>query len=259
MDSLVAGRRADRTAVIGSLVAITALAWVVTLQLANGMKMPSGGAEMSTAMSTAMPTVGAQLLLASTMWAAMMVGMMVPSATPMVAAFTDWTRRAHPDRTSLTTVPAFLGGYLVVWLGFSLLAAALQLTLQRTDLLTTAGVIGRPALGGTVLVLAGLFQATTWKESCLRRCRTPTGFLITEWRDGPRGALVMGIRHGTYCLGCCWALMAVLFVVGTMHLAWMAAITVFVLVEKIAPRSLRVSQAAAVMLVAGGAWTAFLE
>lgn len=236
---------------IAGLVAITAVAWVVTVQLASGMKMPSGGTDMA----TAMPTVGRQLLLASAMWSAMMVGMMVPSATPMVATFTEWTRRGHPDRTSLTTVPAFLGGYLVVWLGFSLVAAALQVTLQRTDMLPTTGGISRPAVGGAVLVLAGLFQVTMWKESCLRRCRTPTGFLIAEWRDGANGALVMGIRHGIYCLGCCWALMAVLFVVGTMHLAWMAAVSVFVLVEKVVPRSLRVSQAAAVMLVGWGAWT----
>ena len=96
------------------------------------------------------------------------------------------------------------------------------------------GATSRPALGGAVLVLAGVFQVTPWKESCLRRCRTPVGFLIAEWRDGAGGALV-GIRHGAYCLGCCWALMGVLFVVGTMHLVWMAAIAGLILADKVAP------------------------
>lgn len=144
---------------------------------------------------------------------------------------------------------------MLVWLGFSLLAAVLHVTLERAGLLTAMGATSLPTLGGAVLVLAGLFQITPWKESCLRRCRTPLGFLIAEWRDGATGALIMGVRHGAYCLGCCWALMAVLFVVGIMHLVWMAAIAGFILAEKIAPRALRVRYAAAAVLVGWGALT----
>jgi predicted metal-binding membrane protein len=117
------------------------------------------------------------------------------------------------------------------------------------------GATTAPALGGAVLVAAGVFQVTPWKESCLQRCRTPVGFLISEWRDGARGGLIMGVRHGAYCLGCCWALMAVLFVVGTMYLVWMAAIAGFVLLEKVAPRVLRVRYAAATILIGWGAVT----
>ncbi len=253
LGTVVRSARVDRTAVVGSLAAVTVAAWAVMIALSHSMRMPSAVATMP----MAMPTVGHQLLLVSAMWSAMMVAMMVPSATPMVATFTTWTRSGRPVGR-LPTVPAFLAGYLVVWLGFSLVAAGLQVALQRTELLTTAGAIDRPVVGGTVLVLAGLFQVTRWKESCLRGCRTPTGFLIAEWREGARGALVMGIRHGAYCLGCCWALMAVLFVVGTMHLGWMAAITVFVLAEKLLPRSLRISHVAAVLLVGWGLWIGYL-
>jgi predicted metal-binding membrane protein len=188
------------------------------------------------------------------MWAAMMVGMMVPSATPMVVAYADWARRGSISGRRTAAVASFLSGYVLVWLGLSVLAAMLQSALERVGVLTATGAISRPALGGTVLLLAGLFQVTPWKESCLRRCRTPVGFLIAEWRDGSKGAVVMGVRHGVYCLGCCWLLMAVLFVVGTMHVVWMAAVAGFVLAEKLAPRSLRVSYVAAAVLVGSGAW-----
>jgi len=144
---------------------------------------------------------------------------------------------------------------VLVWLGFSVLAATLQVALERAGMLTTMGATSQPVLGGAVLVAVGLFQVTPWKESCLRRCRTPIGFLVAEWRDGARGGLIMGVHHGAYCLGCCWALMAVLFVVGTMHLVWMAGIAAFVLAEKIAPRVLRVRFAAAVALVGWGVLT----
>lgn len=179
--------------------------------------------------------------------------MMVPSATPMVVAYTDWTRRGPVPGSRVRAINAFLAGYVLVWTGFSLIAAILQVTLERAGLLTAMGATSRPALGGAVLVLAGLFQVTPWKTSCLRRCRTPVGFLFAEWRDGPTGALIMGARHGAYCLGCCWALMAVLFVVGTMHLLWMAAIAAFILA--VLPGALRIRYAAAAVLISWGALT----
>lgn len=152
------------------------------------------------------------------------------------------------------SVGSFLSGYVLVWVGFSLIAAVLQLVLDRVGALTATDATSS-VVGGTLLVAAGVFQVTPWKESCLSRCRTPVGFLIAEWRDGAGGALIMGIRHGAYCLGCCWALMGVLFVVGTMHLGWMAAIAAFVLLEKVAPRVLRVRYVAAAVLVGWGAST----
>jgi predicted metal-binding membrane protein len=251
MSSVFVGRRADRIAVFASLAAVTAIAWFLTVRLAGGMSMSAGPMDMA----SAMPSAGRQLGLVSGMWAAMMVGMMVPSATPMVVAYTDWTRRGPAHGSRAAAVTSFLSGYVLVWVGFSLLAAILQMALERVGLLTAMGATSRPALGGTVLVLAGLFQLTPWKQSCLRRCRTPLGFLIAEWRDGATGALIMGVRHGAYCLGCCWLLMAVLFVVGTMHLVWMAAIAAFVLAEKVAPRGLPVRYAGAAALVVWGALT----
>jgi predicted metal-binding membrane protein len=247
MASVALGRRVDVTAVVSSMVAITAIAWVVTVRLAVGMTMPAGSMDMA----SAMPSAGPSLLLVAGMWAAMMVGMMVPSATPMVVAYTGWTRRGLAGDNRPAAVASFLSAYVVVWLVFSHLAAMLQLALERLGLLTAMGTTDA-MVGGAVLVGAGVFQATPWKEACLGRCRTPVGFLVAEWRDDARGGLVMGIRHGVYCLGCCWALMAVLFVVGTMHIGWMAAIAVFVLVEKIAPRALRVRYVAAVVLVGWG-------
>lgn len=245
------GRRTDQAAVVVGLAGVAAAAWILTVRLAAGMQMPAGSMDMS----SAMPEAGSSLLLVGGMWAAMMVGMMVPSATPMVIAYTDWTRRGSGSTSRTLAVSSFLSGYVLVWLGFSVVAAGAQLVFERAGLLTAAGATTRPVVGGTVLVLAGLFQATPWKESCLGRCRTPVGFLVAEWRDGARGGLVMGIRHGAYCLGCCWALMGVLFVVGTMHLVWMAAIALFVLVEKLAPPVLRVRYAAAIALVGWGVAT----
>lgn len=244
--SVSMARRADRAAVLVALAALTTFAWVLTLRSVRGMSMPAMD------MASAMPSGSPSLLLMAGMWAAMMVGMMVPSATPMVVAYTDWTRREPRGSQRAAAIGSFVSGYVLVWSGFALIAAVLQLMLDRAGSLTAMGATS-PVVGGTMLMAAGVFQATPWKESCLSRCRTPVGFLIAEWRDGARGGLIMGIRHGTYCLGCCWALMGVLFVVGTMHLGWMAAITGFVLVEKIAPRVLRMRYAAAVVLVGWGA------
>ncbi|HZW43947.1 MAG TPA: DUF2182 domain-containing protein [Dermatophilaceae bacterium] len=251
MSSVSLRRRADRTAVFVSLAGVTAIAWTFTVRLNGGMSMPPRSMDMA----SAMPSAGHQLVLLSAMWAAMMVGMMIPSATPMIIAYADWTRRGSASASRLGTVASFLSGYVLIWVGFSLLAAILQLTLEQPGLLTELGAIRRPGPGGVVLVLAGLFQITPWKQTCLRRCRTPVAFLIAEWRDGATGALIMGVRHGAYCLGCCWTLMAVLFVVGTMHLVWMAAIAGFILAEKVAPRALRIHYAGAAVLIGWGALT----
>lgn len=250
MTSVGVARRADRTAVLAGLAGVTAIAWIITVRVAGGMSMPTESMNMASAMPPA-----ASLLLVSAMWMAMMVGMMVPSATPMVLAYTDWNRRGPAGGRRLGAITSFLSGYLLVWVGFSLLAAILQVTLDGAGEFTAAGAVSRPALSGVVLVAAGLFQVTPWKETCLRRCRTPVGFLIAEWRDGAAGALIMGLRHGAYCLGCCWALMAVLFVVGVMNLVWVTVLAGLVLAEKVAPRVLRVRYVAAVLLVGWGAST----
>jgi predicted metal-binding membrane protein len=159
---------------------------------------------------------------------------------------------ARRERGARFAVLTFGVGYLMVWVDFSAFAALAQWALHEAALLSPAMVASSSLLAGGILIAAGAYQLTPLKGSCLRRCRTPLGFLVANWRDGAGGALQMGLRHGVYCLGCCWALMCVLFVVGVMNLAWVAALTVFVLVEKIGPAGLVVSRiAGAVMIVAG--------
>jgi predicted metal-binding membrane protein len=174
----------------------------------------------------------------------MMVAMMTPSVSPTLLMFTSILRsRAHKP---FARAAIFLLGYLLIWSGFSVAAALAQLVLH--DAVSTATVIG-----GVVLIAAGIFQLTPLKHACLARCRSPQGFFMTEWREGKRGALVMGLRHGEFCLGCCWLLMSLLFVAGVMNLIWMAAIAIFVLVEKIAPFGEWTSRAAGVLLIGAGA------
>lgn len=248
MSALVTRRRVDTAAVLAGLAGITAVAWVLTVRFASGMSMPTG----TMAMDAGMP-MSAGLAITTAMWIAMMVGMMVPSATPMVLAYSDGTRRGSVRGSRTSAITAFVSGYVLVWAAFSLLAALLQVALTGVGERTPMGAASRPVVGAAVLVLAGLFQLTRWKDSCLRGCRTPVAFLIAEWRDGARGGLIMGLRHGAYCLGCCAALMAVLFVVGTMHLVGMVAMTGFVLVEKVAPSALPVRYVSAAGLVGWGA------
>ena len=161
------------------------------------------------------------------MWAGMMVAMMLPSAAPMILAFDTVERGGAPSR-----VLAFAAAYLLVWIGFSALAASAQWLLQAGGLLTPMIVSNSDGLTAGLLVLAGLYQLTPLKQACLRHCRTPLGFLMAEWREGVRGALVMGLRHGLYCAGCCWALMLLLFAAGVMNPVWIVILTVAVALEK---------------------------
>ncbi len=144
-------------------------------------------------------------------------------------------------------------GYLLVWIGFSACATVAQWTLHGTAMRGSEMATRGPWLGGTVLVLVGLYQLTPWKGTCLTHCRSPLGFLMTNWREGLAGALRMGAGHGWYCLGCCWALMAVLFVVGVMNLFWVAALSALVLLEKVTAAGALVARVAGVLLIAAGA------
>ena len=145
-----------------------------------------------------------------------------------------------------------MSGYLLVWAGFSVLATLAQWGLHRAALLSPMMGSTSPVLGGLLLLAAGLFQWTPLKYACLQHCRSPLSFLMTEWREGHRGALGMGLRHGSYCTGCCWLLMALLFVAGVMNVLWVATITAFVLIEKVAPRGDVVGRVAGVVLVIAG-------
>jgi predicted metal-binding membrane protein len=169
------------------------------------------------------------------MWVVMMAGMMIPSVAPMVLTHASIMRRRVPRGAPFVPSGLFLGGYLVAWTGFSAVAALSQWVLYRAALLDGHSLAIGPWGGGAVLVAAAVFQVSPAKDKCLSQCRAPLGYFLTEWREGHRGAVVMGVRHGVFCIGCCWLLMAVLFAVGIMNILWGAAITAFVVAEKVLP------------------------
>ena len=189
------------------------------------------------------------------MWAVMMVAMMLPSAAPMILLVASVNRGRRERASPAAPTAIFAAGYLLVWTGFSAAAALAQAALHQAALLSPAMATTSPVLGGVLLLVAGIYQWLPLKSACLGRCQSPLGFLGSEWREGHRGALVMGVRHGLFCLGCCWALMALLFVAGVMHLAWVAGIAALVLVEKVVPGGRWVGRAAGVALAAAGLWT----
>jgi len=250
-----------RIVVIVGLVAITALAWMYVLQLASsmsgletngGLGMEAGQMEMSMP-QTAIWRSG-DILLTFLMWAVMMVAMMTPSAIPMILTYASLNRRRYANETPFFAVAVFLLGYLIVWLSFSGVATFVQWGFHSATLLSPETIGVTPLLGGVLLILAGVYQFTPLKQVCLSNCRTPLGFLVTEWREGLGGALIMGLRHGIYCVGCCWLLMTLLFVAGVMNLLWVALIAGYVLVEKVAPAGQWVSRAIGLLTIGWGAW-----
>jgi predicted metal-binding membrane protein len=190
------------------------------------------------------------------MWAVMMVAMMTPSAAPVVLLFAGTQRLRGGERIPLIAV-VFGAGYLLVWTAFSAAAAAAHWALHRAAMLSPAMSTSSAWLGGGILVAAGIYQLTPSKRACLTHCQSPLGFLMSHWRNGKTGALRMGIAHGTYCVGCCWALMCVLFVVGVMNLVWVAGLAIFVMVEKLEPTGAIVARVAGGAMIAAGVllWT----
>ncbi|MGZ8245458.1 DUF2182 domain-containing protein [Methylomagnum sp.] len=173
--------------------------------------------------------------LALSMWAIMMLAMMLPVATPM-ALLVHRLGRSGPAAGKMN-LPTFLLGYFLVWVGFSVAATGLQWLFHGLRWLTPMMDAGNGAVSGTILVLAGLYQFTPWKAACLSHCRTPLGFLLSHGRPGGWGGLRLGLHHGRYCLGCCWAEMLVMFAVGVMNLPWMGGITLAIVAERYLPGS----------------------
>ena len=178
------------------------------------------------------PWGAADFFFTFTMWAVMMVGMMSATATPMLLLFAAaHARRAERGAPSASLV--FGLGYLTVWVGFSVFATLAQWGLHRAAMLSSTMAATSPLLAGGLLIAAGVYQLTPLKRACLTHCQSPLGFVMSHWRDGVGGAFRMGLHHGFYCVGCCWALMVVLFALGVMSLVWVAVLTVFILVEKL--------------------------
>ena len=226
------------------LLAISALGWALLAWIAFDMSHPVARLTMpATAQWSA-----ANLLAIWCMWAVMMAAMMLPSALPMALAFGELSARAGEQARARS----FVGAYLLVWCGFSIAATALQWVLQAVGWIDPMIVSTSALLTATLLVIAGAYQFSPLKRLCLAHCRTPMGFLLGEWRPGVRGGFVMGLRHGLFCLGCCWALMALLFVGGVMNLAWIAALSIAVAIEKMVPHGERLAAVLGLVLIAAG-------
>lgn len=222
----------DRAAIVIGLGGVTSLAWLYLIMMAVAMN----GAEMSPdEVLRIKPWAGLDFLLMFLMWAVMMVGMMVPTAIPMTLIYAAVVRNASRRGETLAPTAVFVGGYVAVWTLFSLGATVAQWALDQAALLSPMMVSSSPVLGSILLMAAGIYQLTPAKQACLRHCRAPAHFIAGRRRPGIGGAFRMGLEHGAYCLGCCWILMGLLFVGGVMNLLWIAAITVFVLFEKVLP------------------------
>jgi len=237
----------ERTAVLSGLALLTLLSWGYLWSLARD--------PMAICMINMKPWSAADLAALFTMWTVMMVGMMVPSASPMILAFAAVDRRRRAHSLSGVATGVFVLGYVAAWTGFSFAATFTQAALHGAALLSSTGVSTSGVLGGSLLVTTGIFQWTPLKNACLRHCRSPLGFFLTEWREGRWGALQMGLKYGMYCMGCCCLLMGLLFVAGVMNLWWVAAISGFILVEKVTIAGPWIARATGVLLIIWGTWT----
>lgn len=245
----------ERALVWTGVAGLALIAWLYLAYLsrAMGSPAPNGGLAGMPAMTPALiPWTATDVAFTAAMWAVMMLGMMLPAAAPVILLFAAVNRKRREQGGVAVPTTVFILGYLVVWSGFSIGAAFVQWGLHAATLLSPETKTTSPIVGGALLVAAGVYQLSPLKEACLAHCRSPLGFLMTGWREGTVGALWMGLRHGAYCLGCCWVLMSLLFVVGVMNLFWVAAITVFVLLEKVAPGGVLIGRIASGGLILAG-------
>jgi predicted metal-binding membrane protein len=246
----------DRLIVLTGIVTLCLLAWYCMWREARAMAVTGAchclGMKMSGPDMESWST--GQLLPLFLMWAEMMVAMMLPSAAPMILTFALVNRKRHEQQRPYVPASVFAAGYFVVWTAFSALATLAQWALHGFALLTSSMVLTSPLASGIILILAGGFQWTPLKHACLRHCRSPLGFLMTDWREGKAGAFFMGVKHGAFCTFCCWFLMALLFVAGVMNMWWVGLISVVVLVEKLAPQGGRIAKALGVTMATWGIW-----
>ena len=230
--------RRDRLIVAAGIAAVVAIA--------SGYVVGGAGIDMSMAdmPMDPLPWSPSYAALVFVMWCVMMVAMMVPSASPVVLLFTAIKRKQERASNAILEAWLFLGGYVVIWAGFSLVATMVQWGLESVGLLSQRMASNSSALLGFILLAAGLYQLTPIKRACLRYCQSPVLFLSRYWQSGATGALRMGLRHGSYCVGCCWFLMALLFVGGVMDLVWIAGVALYVAFEKLMPHGRWLSRAA---------------
>jgi predicted metal-binding membrane protein len=252
--------RRDTAVIAVALLALTVLAWLALLAGAgtgmdpfamSGWLLPSGGPAAQSWTWTP-----AYWLIAFLMWAVMMVAMMLPSASPTVLLYGRVVRQAERKgkiANASACITAFAAGYLTLWSLFSAVAVVLQWALEQSGAMSAMMMLRAPWAAGALLVAAGLYQLTPLKENCLAHCRSPAAFLAAHWRPGALGAWRMGLAHGIFCVGCCAALMLLLFVGGVMNLVWIAGLSILVLAEKLMPRGERLRVPLGVLLMIAGA------
>jgi predicted metal-binding membrane protein len=248
LDSLL---RHDRAVVLASLAGVVVIAWLYLL-LGAGIEMETmdmGGGQMMLMTPAWTPGYAALIFL---MWAIMMVAMMLPSAAPTILLVANVARNRGAAGSGMPTTALFALGYVAVWAGFSLAATLLQWSLDRLGILSEAMASQSAVVAGLILVAAGLYQWTPLKQTCLRHCRSPLDFLVRYWGKAAWGGAVIGMRHGLFCLGCCWMLMTLLFVGGLMNFLWIGALALLVLIEKTLPWGGRMSRLTGVALAAWG-------
>jgi predicted metal-binding membrane protein len=245
--------RQDRLLMIVGLAATVVLAWAYLVRAAAGMQAMATDAQMHAAMGMAdmHPWGLADWFGLFMMWAIMMIAMMLPSAAPVILLVLGMYRRRVEPQARLAAA-AFVAGYLVAWTAFSVAASAAQVALHRATLLAPDMRLSSSALSGAILIAAGVYQWLPVKNTCLSHCQSPLGFLSQYWREGVLGGLLLGLRHGMFCVGCCWLLMTLLFVVGVMNLLWVAVLAGFVLIEKLLGRGALLARVAGLAVAAWG-------
>jgi predicted metal-binding membrane protein len=236
--------RVHRNVILGVLLALAAAAWTLLV-------WQHAGAAMDMAMAT--PTMGMRAPLFLTIWGVMMVAMMFPTAAPMILTFHKVQANKRQRGEAFVSTWVFVSAYTLVWTLSGIAAYAGALAAEAIAARAALSPATTARIGGAILVAAGVYQLTPFKDLCLSKCRTPISFIMTSWRDGASGALSMGLLHGLYCLGCCWLLFVILFPLGTMNIAAMAVITVVIFAEKALPWGRPVTRATAVALAAYGA------
>ena len=248
----VSGR--DRAVIVAGLIAATALCWVWIIPMARDMYGPMTGLSVWMMTPTWDPT---HVILLWAMWAVMMAGMMLPTAAPLLMLYAEAARRTEPARRAVLSVYALAAGYVLVWSVFSVAATLLQRLQSRLLLLTPMMESARPSATAAFLLIAGAYQLTPLKWACLKTCRSPLSLIMQRWRRGSSAAFRMGVEHGLYCLGCCWALMLLLFAGGVMNLTVIAALTGLVLVEKVTPFGRQVARVSGLVLIGWALWLFF--
>ena len=243
--------RHERAALALILVGIPLVAWAWVVAMARDMYGSMSGAS---AWMMTMVWDGPHLLLLWAMWAVMMAAMMLPSATPILLLYGRAARNREAPQSAAAGVYALAGGYLLVWTAFSVAATALQRALANAFLLTPMMEPATPVAGAAILLVAGAYQFMPLKRTCLHACRSPLAFLTRHWRPNVSGAFRMGVVHGIYCLGCCWALMLLLFAGGVMNLLVILALTAWVVAEKTLPFGEQGARLAGALLIAAAGW-----